>query len=149
MNRIKNIRPGVLVIPDAGLKLKPGQVVEVERLTKQIQAALKNGRLAMADKPKQEPLAPPEPDQDAEPVDLSKLSATDAISRVNEEANPETLKGYMDTEKRRTVIDALKSRLEGLQGGIQGVLKASEKDLTRVPGLGEVMARTIYKVLHE
>ena len=34
-------------------------------------------------------------------------------------------------------------------GGIQGVLKASEKDLTRVPGLGEVMARTIYKVLHE
>ena len=55
MNRIKNIRPGVLVIPDAGLKLKPGQVVEVERLTKQIQAALKNGRLAMADKPKQEP----------------------------------------------------------------------------------------------
>ena len=112
MNRIKNIRPGVLVIPDAGLKLKPGQVVEVERLTKQIQAALKNGRLAMADKPKQEPLAPPEPDQDAEPVDLSKLSATDA----NEEANPETLKGYMDTEKRRTVIDALKSRLEGLQG---------------------------------
>jgi len=37
MNRIKNIRPGVLVIPDAGLKLKPGQVVEVERLTKQIE----------------------------------------------------------------------------------------------------------------
>ena len=34
-------------------------------------------------------------------------------------------------------------------GGIQGVLKASEKDLTLVPGLGEVMARTIYKVLHE
>lgn len=119
MNRIKNIRPGVLVIPDAGLKLKPGQVVEVERLTKQIQAALKNGRLAMADKQKQEPLAPPEPDQDAEPVDLSKLSATDAISRVNEEANPVTLKGYMDTEKRRTVIDALKSRLEGLQGAAE------------------------------
>ena len=111
--------PGVLVIPDAGLKLKPGQVVEVERLTKQIQAALKNGRLAMADKPKQEPLAPPEPDQDAEPVDLSKLSATDAISKVNEEANPETLKGYMETEKRRTVIDALKSRLEGLQGAAE------------------------------
>ncbi|WP_347453267.1 excinuclease ABC subunit UvrC [Acinetobacter thermotolerans] len=34
-------------------------------------------------------------------------------------------------------------------GGIQGVLKASEKDLQLVPGLGEVMARTIYKVLHE
>ena len=34
-------------------------------------------------------------------------------------------------------------------GGIQGVLKASEKELTLVPGLGEVMARTIYKILHE
>ncbi|WP_333616857.1 excinuclease ABC subunit UvrC [Acinetobacter variabilis] len=34
-------------------------------------------------------------------------------------------------------------------GGIQGVLKASEKDLQLVPGLGSVMARMIYKVLHE
>ena len=34
-------------------------------------------------------------------------------------------------------------------GGIQGVLKASEKDLQLVPGLGSVMARVIYKVLHE
>jgi len=29
------------------------------------------------------------------------------------------------------------------------VLKASENDLKLVPGLGDVMARTIYKVLHE
>lgn len=34
-------------------------------------------------------------------------------------------------------------------GGIQGVLKASEKELTFVSGIGDVMARTIYKVLHE
>ncbi len=34
-------------------------------------------------------------------------------------------------------------------GGIQGVLKASEKELTLVPGLGPAMARTIYKILHE
>ncbi|MDP1315384.1 excinuclease ABC subunit UvrC [Acinetobacter lwoffii] len=34
-------------------------------------------------------------------------------------------------------------------GGIQGVLKASERDLQLVPGLGSVMARMIYKVLHE
>ncbi|OTG88049.1 excinuclease ABC subunit C [Acinetobacter sp. ANC 4558] len=33
-------------------------------------------------------------------------------------------------------------------GGIQGVLKASEKELTLVPGFGDVMAKTIYKVLH-
>ena len=34
-------------------------------------------------------------------------------------------------------------------GGIQGVLKASEKELTYVSGIGDTMARTIYKVLHE
>ena len=34
-------------------------------------------------------------------------------------------------------------------GGIQGVLKASEKDLQLVPGLGSAMARMIYNVLHE
>lgn len=34
-------------------------------------------------------------------------------------------------------------------GGIQGILKASENDLKLVPGLGAVMARTIYKILHE
>lgn len=34
-------------------------------------------------------------------------------------------------------------------GGIQGVLRASEKELTGVLGIGAAMARTIYKVLHE
>ena len=34
-------------------------------------------------------------------------------------------------------------------GGIQGVLKASENELKLVPGLGDVMARTVYKILHE
>ncbi|WP_374571762.1 excinuclease ABC subunit UvrC [Acinetobacter sp.] len=34
-------------------------------------------------------------------------------------------------------------------GGIQGVLKASENELKLVPGLGGVMARTVYKILHE
>lgn len=34
-------------------------------------------------------------------------------------------------------------------GGIQGVLKASEKELGMVNGIGTVMARTIYKILHE
>ncbi len=34
-------------------------------------------------------------------------------------------------------------------GGIQGVLRASESDIASVNGLGAVMARVIYKVLHE
>ncbi len=117
MLTIKNIRQGILVIPDAGLKLKPGQTVDIEKGTRQIESALKKGYLAAVN--------PNEPtdQKDAvdhvngsDTVDLSKLSATEAISRVNAEADPDTLKGHLETEKRRTVIEALKSRLEDLQG---------------------------------
>ena len=34
-------------------------------------------------------------------------------------------------------------------GGIQGVLRATEKELMAVNGIGSAMARMIYKVLHE
>lgn len=34
-------------------------------------------------------------------------------------------------------------------GGIQGVLKASEAELSGVPGFGKALARVVYKVLHE
>jgi excinuclease ABC subunit C len=33
--------------------------------------------------------------------------------------------------------------------GIQNVLLASERDIAAVKGIGPVLARTIYKVLHE
>jgi hypothetical protein len=49
MLTIKNIRPGILVIPDAGLKLKPGQMVDIEKGTRQIESALKKGYLALVD----------------------------------------------------------------------------------------------------
>ncbi|MBT8339248.1 MAG: hypothetical protein HKP58_03905 [Desulfatitalea sp.] len=117
MLTIKNIRPGILVIPDAGLKLKPGQAVDIERATQQIESALKKGYLTSVD-----PNEPADqknvkdPDTESSAVDLSKLSATEAISRVNAEADPDMLKGQLETEKRRTVIDALKNRLEDLQG---------------------------------
>jgi hypothetical protein len=117
MLTIKNIRPGILVIPDAGLKLKPGQVVYLEKGTRQIESALKKGYLATVDhKESDDQKTAEDPVKESDAVDLSKLSATEAISRVNAEADPDTLKGQLETEKRRTVIDALKSRLEDLQG---------------------------------
>ncbi len=117
MLTIKNIRPGILVIPDAGLKLKPGQAVDIEKGTRQIESALKKGYLAAVNHDEPENLKTAEdPAKGSDAVDLSKLSATEAISRVNTEADPDTLKGQLETEKRRTVIDALKSRLEDLQG---------------------------------
>lgn len=109
MLTIKNVRPGILIIPDAGLKLFPGEVAPVEEQTDQIKHCLQTGVVIPVDKEKADkPSSPGKQDQDN---DLSKLNATDAISKVNEEADPAKLKGYMEGEKRRTVIDALKSRL--------------------------------------
>jgi hypothetical protein len=117
MLTIKNIRPGILVIPDAGLKLKPGQMVDIEKGTRQIESALKNGYLTTVDhNDPEDQKAGEAPVNESDAVDLSKLSASEAISRVNAEADPDALKGHLETEKRRTVIEALKSRLEDLQG---------------------------------
>lgn len=117
MLTIKNIRPGILVIPDAGLKLKPGQTVEIEKGTRQIESALKKGYFASGDHKEAEDQKTAENHvQESDAVDLSKLSASEAISRVNAKADLEMIKGHLETEKRRTVIEALKSRLEDLHG---------------------------------
>ncbi len=49
MIKIKNVRPGILIIADAGLKLAPGESVELEKLTRQAQKAVDDGLLACTD----------------------------------------------------------------------------------------------------
>lgn len=81
------------------------------------------------------------------------------IQQVRDEAHRFAItKHRAKRDKRRagSVLEAIpglgpKRRRDLLThfGGIQGVLKASEKELTLVPGLGPNMARTIYKILHE
>ncbi|MEN6521114.1 MAG: hypothetical protein ABFD46_08200 [Armatimonadota bacterium] len=46
MTKVKNIRPGIVIIADAGLKLAPGEVVELEKLTPQMSKAIDAGMLA-------------------------------------------------------------------------------------------------------
>lgn len=114
MITIKNIRPSILIIPDAGLKLTPGQSVDVDEPTVQVKKLLASGHLAQVkqDEARQEP-SKVEPVQ----VNISKLAAPEAISRVNEEADPEAIKGYMETENRKTVLDAMKERMKELDNG--------------------------------
>ncbi|CAI3146972.1 UvrABC system protein C [Acinetobacter calcoaceticus] len=81
------------------------------------------------------------------------------IQQVRDEAHRFAItKHRAKRDKRRStsVLEAIpglgpKRRRDLLThfGGIQGVLKASEKELTLVRGFGEMMARTIYKILHE
>jgi hypothetical protein len=117
--KVKNVRPGILVVPDAGLRLAPGAVVEVKALTPQLDTALKKGWLVNTEAGTNMPLFDePEPRESGredngheEEFDITKLSATEAINKVSEEDNADKLKALMSTEKRRTVLDALKKRL--------------------------------------
>ena len=49
MTKVKNVRAGIVIIADAGLKLAPGETVSVERLTAQMNSALDAGLLARVD----------------------------------------------------------------------------------------------------
>ena len=81
------------------------------------------------------------------------------IQQVRDEAHRFAItkhRAKRDKRRGQSVLEAIpglgpKRRRDLLThfGGIQGVLKASENDLKLVPGLGGVMARTVYKILHE
>lgn len=49
MIKIKNVRPGILIIADAGLKLAPGESREIENPTRQVEKAIADGLLARVD----------------------------------------------------------------------------------------------------
>ena len=49
MVKVKNVRPGILIIADAGLKLGPGEVADIGSLTPQAEKAIKDGLLARID----------------------------------------------------------------------------------------------------
>ena len=49
MTKVKNVRAGIVIIADAGLKLAPGETVSVDKLTAQMNSALDAGLLARVD----------------------------------------------------------------------------------------------------
>ncbi len=46
MHKLKNVRPGILIIADAGLKLTAGEEVTLDKLSRQTERAVANGYLA-------------------------------------------------------------------------------------------------------
>lgn len=104
MPTIKNVRSSILVIPDVKLKLRPGQTALLDGLSSQAQSLVECGYLAVID---------PAPTISSQPIEceLSKLSAAEAIVRIQRETDLQRLRTYAECEKRRTVVDALKNRL--------------------------------------
>jgi hypothetical protein len=112
MLKIKNVRPGILLVTDAGLVLVPGAVAEVPAATPEIERALERGYLVRVE-PQQEnaeivPVAPADT--------LAGLQSADAVAKVNAEADPERLRSYLNTERRRGVVTAINNRIAELSG---------------------------------
>jgi len=115
MIRIKNLRPGRLIITDAKLKLLPGQVAEVESLSRQTEALIARGyvaRLSEGQKEKPRPKAevlPPVPSE------YENLHAPEAIEYVEKVTDPQLLRAVLKEEKRKTVLEAINQRLGELE----------------------------------
>ena len=112
---IKSTRPGILMIPDAGIKLRKNEIATVEKTSPQMESAIKRGYLVVQDvesAPASTPQVPPA----APPIEaIASMNATDAVARVGQVNDPAALKELLGSEKRKTVIDALKLRLQELK----------------------------------
>lgn len=73
MIKVKNVRPGIVIIADAGLKLGAGEVADISSLTPQTKKAIDDGLLARVDiDPESRPRmrAPSKPQEQTKPEEL-------------------------------------------------------------------------------
>jgi len=115
--KIRSKRRGPLVIADAKLRLRPGEVVRVTAVTPQMQGALRRGLLEEV--PEDTPVGAPEAPKAAPPApaEYDRLSVAETIEQVGEETDAKKLEALLLTEKRKTVIEALKHRLQEVKPG--------------------------------
>ncbi len=110
MVQVKNVRAGMLLITDAGLELKPGEVAGAASLSPQMQRAVTSGHLVVV-RDGAPAVGPPEANA---PESLAALQAPDAVARVQAETDVERLKPWLAAEKRRSVVAAINARLQEL-----------------------------------
>jgi len=91
--KLKNVRPGILIIADAGLKLAPGETIELEKLTKQAEKAVDEGLLARVDSSSDaKPEAKPKPKTSAKPAE-GKADSKKATAPQKQEEQPPASNG--------------------------------------------------------
>ena len=112
MVQVKNVRAGMLLITDAGLELKPGEVAGAASLSTEMERAVASGYLVVVQD--HAPGVSPTISDNTPPEGLAVLQAPDAVARVQSETNVEYLKSWLATEKRRSVVAAINTRLQEL-----------------------------------
>ncbi len=115
--KIRNNRRGPLVIADARLRLAPGEVTEVEKASRQMEKALSKGWVEKVDDAA--PVGAPKPAQQVPglPADYQRLSVSEAIEYIDDEQDKAKLKAILGTEKRKTVLEVLRKKLEEVGSG--------------------------------
>ena len=93
---VKNLRPGVLILADAGLRLGPGEAAEIAALTPQTQKAIEAGRLARLE------AEPPQPE---------------ASEQAMESGEPDATNRRGGQGGKRPSLDALRRKAEEAAGG--------------------------------
>lgn len=95
MTKVKNVRAGIVIIADAGLKLAPGETVSVDKLTAQMNSALDSGLLARVDgdgESRSKPKSAPKPEE-------TKLETAESVQPAPTEQGAEAEKGTATTEE--------------------------------------------------
>ena len=128
MIRIKNLRGGWLFIPDAGLKLKAGQVASVKSISPQIKTFMDKGYVAQVDTPSQKEDAPTmeksapsskvdtvESDLPPVPAEYRALNSRDSVEFIKKCEDLPLLRAILKKESRKTVLDDLNARIEELE----------------------------------
>jgi len=123
MQKLKNVRAGILVIADAGLRLRAGQTLETPDLTSEMEALLASGHLVAVKAPERPTPEKPAPKKTTEESSakteqgVSRMTVSEAITFITSLQDIAQLERYIQTEKRRSVLDALNKRKEELSRG--------------------------------
>ena len=130
MIRIKNLRGGWLFIPDAGLKLKAGQVASVKSISPQIKTFMDKGYVAQVEISSQkedaasvaEKKSAPsskvdtlESDLPPVPAEYRALNSRDSVEFIKKCEDLPLLRAILKKESRKTVLDDLNARIEELE----------------------------------
>jgi hypothetical protein len=110
MSRLKNITRSLVIVPDAKLRLAPGESADVAELTPQCLSALRNGCVARLDPPAESAHA-----REAQ----SPAPNVEVLPTVPEAANRGGKKDRRDQKEHagEGVLDAMKARLAEAGGG--------------------------------
>jgi hypothetical protein len=95
VTKVKNVRAGIVIIADAGLKLAPGESVSVDRLTAQMQSAIEAGLLARIDSDSVGKSVP----RSAPKVEEAKPETTESAQPASTEQAPDPEVGAATTEE--------------------------------------------------